>query len=368
MFSESSDLALRLALALGLVSMTVAVGLTLQVLFMRLHAQRRERERAALARQWQPLMAQAALGEVLVEPLPAVRRHERADLMMLWLRLQDGLRGSAHDGLNRLAERVGLSQDARRWAQPAGASMARRVLGLVALGHFGHREDEPLLRQALGDALPLVSLGAARALLQIDAAAAAPAVLDEYLRRADWPIARVGTLLREAGADAVAPPLIQRLLDGSVAQQQSLLPLLRFAETPHGGGVLNRLVERSEDPQVLSIALRQLHGPDALPRVRALADHPDALVRSAAAQALGRIGDESDRERLLALMSDRDWWVRYRAAQAQLALPRTDAEAIVSLRRRLADRFARDALDHVCAEQSMRREGMLPLPAAGGAA
>ena len=367
MFSESSDLALRLALALGLTSMTVAVGLTLQVLFMRLHAQRRERERAALARQWQPLMAQAALGEAQTEPLPALRRHERADLMLLWLRLQDGLRGSAHDGLNRLAERLGLAQDARRWARPDGGSMAKRVLGLVALGHLGQRDDEPLLRQALGDPLPLVSLGAARALLQIDPAGAAPAVLDEFLRRADWPIARLGTLLREAGAQAVAPPLIERLLEGNVAQQQSLLPLLRFAETPHGGGVLSRLVERSDDPQVLSIALRQLHGPEALQRVRLLAGHADALVRSAAAQALGRIGDDSDRERLLGLMSDRDWWVRYRAAQAQLALPRTDADTVVALRRRLVDRFARDALDHVCAEQSMRRDGTLALPAGGAA-
>jgi hypothetical protein len=367
-FSAHSDLVLRLAWALGGISMAVAVGLALQVLLMRLSAQRRERERAALAARWQPLLARAALGEALPDPLPAVRPRDRADLMLLWLRLQDGLRGSAHDGLNRLAQRLGLPEDAERWARPGAGSMAQRVLGLVALGHLGRAQDGPLLREALVDPLPLVSLGAARALLQIDAQQAAPVVLDEFLHRSDWPAARLGTLLREAGAQAVAEPLASRLLGGDAAQQQRLLPLLRFAETPHDGSVLTRLVELSNDPQVLSIALRQLHGPQALPRARELAGHPDALVRSAAAQALGRIGDAGDRERLLALMSDRDWWVRYRAAQAQLALPGTSAETVVALRRRLADRFARDALDHVCAEQAMHVGGALPLPAAGAAA
>lgn len=352
-FDASSDLALRLAWALGGISLVVAAGLALQVMLMRLAGQRRQRERDALVARWQPLLARAALGETLPDPLPLLRPSEHSELMLVWLHLQDGLRGSAHDGLNALAERIGLRATAERWARPGQGGMAQRVLALAMLGHLGRAVDAPLLRQSLTHPLPMVSLGAARALLQIDGAGEAPRVLDEYLRRPDWPAARVGTLLREAGAQAVAEPLAQRLLEGDAARQQRLLPLLRFAETPHGAGVLTQIVQRSDDAQVLSIALRQLHGPEAIERVRSLAGHRDALVRSAAAQALGRIGDAGDRERLRQLMSDADWWVRYRAAQAQLLLPGTSAAAVVALRRSLTDRYARDALDHVCAERAL---------------
>jgi HEAT repeat protein len=353
-FSTGSELGLQVAWALGLVSLAVAAALALLVLAMRLGAQRRTRRSAVLAAAWQPLMVRAALGEALPEPLPPLRRRERGEVMLMWIRMQDALRGSAHASLTQFGERIGLRGDALRWAGPGRRDVAQRVLGLMAMGHLGRAEDAAPLRAALDAPQPLVGLSGARALLQIDAPAFAPLVLDKFMQRQDWPTPQVGTLLREAGADAVAEPLVARLLAGTPAQQQRLLPLLRFAESPHGSSAVHRLVEQSSDPQVLSMALRQLHGPQSLLRARTLAEHPDALVRSAAAQAIGQIGVQEDRALLLRLMSDRDWWVRHRAAQAQLTLPGTDAGMIVALRRRLGDRFARDALDHVCAELALR--------------
>ena len=352
MYSTSSELSLRLAFALGLASVIVAGGLLLQVLFMRLQGVRRERELKAIRARWRPVLAQAALGEVSPSELPALKRSESLELLMLWNQMQEGVRGSAHEGLNRLAEHLGLHELARAFVRRRG--LADRVLGLVTLGHLGHPEDAGILREALSDVQTLISLGAARALLQIDAATAAPLVLDQYLRRADWPAARLGTLLRDAGAQAVAPALVERLLSGTATTQLKLLPLLRFAESPHSGSVLHRLVEDSHDPQVLSLVLRQLRDPTCLERVRELAGHPDALVRSAAAVALGRIGADEDRGLLVTLMSDRDWWVRYRAAQSQLMLPGNTPKRLDALRALLTDRFARDALDHVRAEQAIQ--------------
>jgi hypothetical protein len=69
-----------------------------------------------------------------------------------------------------------------------------------------------------------------------------------------------------------------------------------------------------------------------------------------------------DRPLLVALMSDRDWWVRLRAAQSVLALPGLDAVDIEALRAGLQDRFARDALDHARAERSLA--GAAPAAAA----
>lgn len=368
MYSTTSELELQFALAIGASALVVALAIVLQVLGMRVRNLRRARDLAAAQATWRPLLARAALGEL--PELPALRgRAERADVLLLWNQMQDGIRGSAHDGLNALADRLDFHATASNWI--ARGSLSRRVLGLATLGHLGRAEDVARLQAALRDPQALISIAAARALLQVDAAAGAPLVLDEYLGRGDWPAARVGTLLRDAGADAVAPALMDRLLASSGEAQLRLLRLLRFAESPRMGSVLQKLVERSEDPQVLSVALRQLHGPDALQRVRELAQHADALVRSAAAVALGHMGTHTDRPLLTALMADRDWWVRYRAAQAVVALPGSDAVSLAALRAGLRDRFARDMLEHVCAELSMSLDDappaaplVLPLPGA----
>lgn len=358
MFSATSDFELRLAFGIGLAALVAGFGLVLQVMAMRVRNERRARERAAVQARWRPLLAQAALGDDPRVVLPALTYRELDDVLLLWNQMQDGLRGSAHDCLNQAAAWLGLHAEAQRWSE--SRNIARRVLGLATLGHIGRNEDLPRLHVALADPQGLISMAGARALLQIDPVSAVPEVLDQYLGRSDWPAARLGTLLRDAGADAVAPPLIERLLRSSGEAQLQLLRLLRFAESPRTGGVLEVLVERSEDPQVLSVALRQLHGPTALAKVRQLARFPDALVRSAAAVALGRIGGEADRELLSELMSDRDWWVRYRATEAQLALPRSDAPALAALRARLTDRYALDMLEHVLSERALKAGAPVP--------
>ena len=70
----------------------------------------------------------------------------------------------------------------------------------------------------------------------------------------------------------------------------------------------------------------------------------------AAARALGRIGNTSDQALLLDLVEDRNWWVRYRAAQALASLPGLSRGDLAAMRARTSDRFAADMLDQVLAE------------------
>jgi HEAT repeat protein len=80
--------------------------------------------------------------------------------------------------------------------------------------------------------------------------------------------------------------------------------------------------------------------------------HPDWQVRVLAAKALGRIGDRSDVDRLVALLADREWWVRYRAAEALLELPALTRADLEALRASLTDRFAADMLSQAMAESA----------------
>ena len=354
MFDTISDPALRLAAGVGLTAIAISLVMAVAVVAMRVQAirTRRRHERAVL--RWRPLLVRVAAGDECDPPrlLPG----EKVPVLLLWNQMQESLRGPAHQQLNRFGEQIGLYTLARRLE--GKHRLGARVLGDAALGHFAKASDWQRLAKGMHELNTPASLAAARALLRIDAAAAAESVFERYLGHSDWPAPRVGTLLRESPHEAIAPTLTRRLIDGTLYDRLRLLPLLRFAEVPNIDSLLDRLVQTSREPQVLSIAMRQLQGPAALADVRRLASHADPLVRSAAAQALGRIGNVGDENRLIDLMADANWWVRYRAAQSLVGMPRVGADDMVQLRRLISDRYSRDILDQVLAERSLAAQGL----------
>ena len=354
MFDTISDPALRLAAGVGLTALGLTLAMAGLVVAMRVRALRRTRTQERATARWRPVLVRAAAGAD--DAAPRLLRSERMPLLLLWNQMQESLRGEAHDRLNEIGDRVGLYALARRLER--SRNLAARVIGHATLGHFAHAGDWQRLDSGMNELDTPASLAAARALLRIDAHAAAPQVLERYLAHSDWPAPRVGTLLRESPHDAIGASFVRRLVDGSLYERLRLLPLLRFAEVPNIDGVLDRLVHTSREPQVLSIALRQLHGPAALTDVRNLAAHEDPLVRSAAAQALGRIGSADDQNLLLGLMADGNWWVRYRATQALVGMPGVVADDMVQLRRIIGDPFARDMLDQVLGERGLVTQGL----------
>ena len=66
------------------------------------------------------------------------------------------------------------------------------------------------------------------------------------------------------------------------------------------------------------------------------------------------IGTADDASILIALLSDAQWWVRYRAAQALARLPSVDVPKLESIQAAQSDRFARDMLSQVIAEVHLR--------------
>jgi HEAT repeat protein len=75
-------------------------------------------------------------------------------------------------------------------------------------------------------------------------------------------------------------------------------------------------------------------------------------VRVQAARALARIGERTDIDLLAPLLGDREWWVRYRAAQALASLAALYGQPLDVVGHTLSDRFARDMLAQVMAERS----------------
>lgn len=343
-----SDFVTLLAWRGAEISALCAVGLMAGALLARRLERYQDRVKARLATHWRPLLTQVALGE---GPLPAVsqpKRRHMAHIMDEWNAFQDALRGSGTSRLNELARHIGMDSTARRLLRKRG--LGARILAIRTLGNLRDESSWHTLQEQLAARNALLSFYAAAALIQIDAQRAMPGIVTQLAEREEWPGEAIAGLLKEAGTQVTREPI--RALILSVAPQKipALLPWLKHADPILASEVGAQLIRtRPDDLRGIAAALPLLNHPQLVGEVRTLAGSKEMAVRKEVAIALGRLGDESDRELLMKLMGDPLWWVRYRAAQSLLKV-RGSAERAAQLRPQLTDRYARDMLDHVLAE------------------
>jgi HEAT repeat protein len=82
--------------------------------------------------------------------------------------------------------------------------------------------------------------------------------------------------------------------------------------------------------------------------------HASWEVRTQIARVLGKAISRGEEHLLITLLSDKVWWVRYRAGQSLAALPFLSSEELWQLRYSLSDEFAQDILDQVVAEMKIK--------------
>jgi HEAT repeat protein len=349
-YAAASEAPLRLALWVGAVAATLTAAMLLYMLVLRARNARRERLRKEVAARWRPLLMMAAVQGV--PPLPPLLPPERWAFALLWQQIVEGVRGQAREPLCAVLREVGMAPVARRWLSHAGPT--RRVMALAMLGHLGDPADWEAIRPHLDERRPDLSLTAARALVLLDARRAVHDIVAHLLKRHDWPVSRVASLLGEAGPAYAHAPVLGVVQLAGEADLLRLLPLLSVLDEQQAASAVTALLQRVQDPQVLAAALAKVKTPAALPAVRELAEHAAWNVRAEAASALARIGTPADRPTLQRLMADPQWWVRYHATRAMVAMPGTTPAALQRLRDDLNDRFARDMLRQVMAEQVLQ--------------
>jgi HEAT repeat protein len=354
MWASLSPQGSELAVAVAARS-TIAAGTMAALLFAYTLALRRRtivgaaRRKAVVAR-WRGIFAAATLSsaEARGGTLPRYRPDEQSDLLEEWNRARESVAGDAVANLIVVGERLGLNDLA---ASMLGRHrLSTRLLGIQTLGHLRDRSEWPRLVALLEHPNTALSLTAARALVDIDARDAAPLVMPQVIGRADWPPTTVSRLLEAAGPDLVTQPLCNAILLSDTQTSVRLLKYARLARNETVDLLIEMLLRERSEPPVLAAAMKALSGSAALPRVEKLARHDVWYLRMQAAKLLGRLGDERDLELLNALLTDAEWWVRYRAAQAIVALPFMGPNRLRELRDRQRDHFAADMLTQAMAE------------------
>lgn len=329
-----------LAVFLATAALLMAIAVIRYLVDYRLSAERRLTER------WQPVFFQTIEG-MPVTP-PRITGRDREAILLAWLHFTESIRGEARLRLRQLALELKLDRTARKLL--ARRNVRSKLLAVAALGRLGCREDWDQLAMLVGDDSPTLSLLAVRALLQIDAARGLPLLFEALDHRDDWPVRKVAAMLGEAPQGLLGNALVSAI--GS-AGEGGLPRLLALAALVPAGDLLPVLAPllTSQCPEDIVIAaLKASSDPRVLDAVRTLATDDRWTVRAQAATTLGRLGLPEDRLRLQAMLADREWWVRYRAAQALVRLPssrRTDLEALCG---RIGDRFAADMLRQALAE------------------
>jgi hypothetical protein len=338
-------MSLELVKAVGVVIGFLYLLVVLQIFFARLRNRLRTRRQSRIERMWLPILV---ADTEIPRTLPPLGSRDVIPFLTLWNHLQESFTGDISRHLNEVARRAGADVLARLMLEDR--SLRRRLLGVSTLGHLGDRAAWNALVRLTSHKDGLLSLAAARALTRIDGAAALPVILPRLIERNDWSKNYVLAMLMDLGADVVSRPLTEAALALPVDRAERLLQYFSVAQVADAVPVVRQIIQRTNSVECLAACLRVFADVDDLDTVREYLHHPSWQVRVQAVNVLGRLGAGSDDSILLQLLSDPEWWVRYRAAKALCSLPGADLSRIKNLSTKHDDAFARDMLVHVLAE------------------
>lgn len=308
--------------ALWLVSIllsAIALGIMVALIVARKISQERERTRAAERRRLLPLLLGA---EPSAEPPSGIER--APDLLAdLSIELVQMVRGTDKENFVASSSRLGVPERLRHRLDTG--TPRKRLAAAEALADFSDDRSVKHLHEALDDPNADVRLSAALALASGGHAPPARLLVDKL----------------GIGTTENSMLVVGLFRDIAATRRDDIRSLVEDAEVnPSVKAAAIDALSASGDytlvPLIVELALKADSAGEELPRyLRALADfgHPAAApaveyglsssawpVRAVAAQAVGRIRLSNLSERLVALLADPQWWVRFRAGEALASL------------------------------------------------
>lgn len=333
--------------------MVIVLIMMAYILCLRVALLTRERRYRALAARWTPILLE---GEARSPgPLPRVLPSDRFLLLVLWNALREEKEQDAAicNWMGRVAVDTKIDCLARRLVR--SRSVRHKLLAIVVLGQLRDRVEWRRLCQAAESGHPLLSLAASQSLARIDAAEATAIVVPLIVKHDHWPAGKVASILGELGADRMSEPLARAVLQTPEPDRPRLIPFLAVCRYTTALRTVREILRDSHADEVISPCLqvvRNFADRQDLPLLYRYLTHARWHVRAVAAGCVGSMGLRADQERLAPLLADRQWWVRYRAAQAIVRLSPEDDQRLRDIQGTLGDRYARDILTQAIAERT----------------
>ncbi|MGB8326929.1 MAG: HEAT repeat domain-containing protein [Steroidobacteraceae bacterium] len=332
---------------LGVAIATLTLIMLIVIVVMLRVMSRRDRIHARVVAKWRPLVL--AVPDGAPAAVPPLADPEVSGFIQVWNEVHAPLYGATTENLARIARAVDLERHLRRFLEKA--NFHDRVVAVIALGHIKSDESFACVAQHIDDKSPIMSLSAARSLMQIDSGQAVSKLVPRIVERSDWSQGGIATILQEAGASQVAGQLTEATLQANADIAPRLIRFLAGVSPEAAAPIIRAALTSSSDERLISTCLQVLSNQTDLDCVRPFLSHARWHLRMQAAVTLGNLGTPGDERLLIKLLADPQWWVRYRAAHALMNLSFMTLDRVRWIQANQTDPYAQDILRHVLAER-----------------
>jgi len=345
----------HLVFYLGVFASLCCLLIIVQILLMRAVIKRRKRQKAEFRKIWRPVFLQAVDDKLNIAEIPELDFRHRKIFLSEWNRLMETIDGNPRENLRKIAFQMHI--DLYIKAHLKIRLSTTRILCIVAAGHLKQIDCWDTLEQLLSEKDSSTSMLAGRALIQLDPKKAIDKVLKIATSRADWTQIWLDKLLLEVGPKVATKPVADvtriALAEENSERLLSIVPLFNSIEKASAAFLLNEILQAPLGDKIVSRCLQTLQDREFADLARRFIHYPRWHVRVHAASALGRLGDERDIYSLISLLKDKQWWVRFRAAEALSQLKGMTPKEFRKIRENVDDHYARDILDYIIMERAI---------------
>lgn len=321
----------------------------IQVVVKRMQLMYRENRRQHFLDKWRPILTESVA--VVPNSLPKLDQRFIFDFINEWNTLYEKLGGISHDNLIALAQKAEINHAAAKML--IAPNIKLQLIGIITLGNMRSHSAWPFLASMATNSDTTLSMAAYRALSQIDVDRAFVELLPQLISRTDWPTSMVAKILK----NTKNPKLCELLEEASYkAKSNELSNIVRYINVlkcQNSAKIFRHILDKQVDDQIISLCLHELNDPTAIDIVHRYLDYPRWHVRVNVAHALGKIGGIEDIKHLEKLLGDKQWWVRYRAAEALINMPFLTRNQFIDIKNNLEDQNAQDIMDQVLAEKEL---------------
>lgn len=325
----------------------VFISLILFILLMlkRLFLLRKQAKEKYLVTEWKAIL----LDSLYDSPASINNISKRnIDLFLnLWNKLQENLKGPEKEKLNQLADSINMNKTAMKML--SSRRYSKRLLAISILGNLRDEQAWDKLQEFSNSNNITLAISSIHALAKINPDRAVNILISFMVNSDGWPKYRISMLLNEVGADRYSKPLVKEILLLNSEKQSYLLSMMLFADGLVVLPLVKQLLATATDYEVISSCLNLIatfgdHRQISI--IKKYLDHDVPYIRMNAVKALAFIGTEDELSYLEKCLYDKDWWVRYRAAEAIKMLPTMTYNKLLEIRDRQTDALVINLLNY----------------------
>ena len=299
------------------------------------------------SKQWFPIFAGVIMGES-PKISKELNQTEKLILLSVWNYWHQSISGDASGRLKKFITDIGCNEVALNLIQKG--NRAQKLLSSISLGNLNDSSAWEHLKLLVGTDDQIISLHAARAMLQLNSERAINELMPMILGRAKWDVSVLTHILKQSRA-VFENEIIKGWGTFDEVQQVRALKLCANLDLSLTEKMFNQLLQIDHGTPLLNATLHlleRLQNPAYRLQIVKLFDHPSASVRAQAVRAHSVIADPRDIEILIEMLHNNDSLTRNYAALTLSQSSALGIKGLRSLKEALEDPRAYQAVAVIC--------------------